>query len=96
MFINFIKNFILQLKSDYETRPLVLFFEGFGTLSSLSAAFTLSILGKEANLIFVLLAYTIGSCCWLISGKLRKNSFNMILSSGYIIINVTGLIKMIF
>ena len=93
------KQFFIDLKNqfvtDFHNNPKVLICEMIGTLSSLTAAFTLAFLGKDANLIMVLSGYTFGSVAWLIAGKMRNNGLNMCLSTGYIIINIMGLSKLI-
>ena len=91
----FFQDLKAQFLKDLAERPKILLCESLGTLTSLSAAFTLAILGKEANLYIVLLGYTLGSIFWLIAGKMRNNSINMTLSTGYIIINIVGLIKLL-
>jgi hypothetical protein len=92
------KQFFVDLKNqfvhDFHNNPKVLILELLGTISSLTAAFTLAFLGKGANLYMVLIGYTVGSLFWFTAGKLRNNGLNMTLSMGYILINVMGLIKL--
>lgn len=94
------KQFFIDLKNqfvhDYNNNPRVLILEMLGTVSSLGAAFTLAFLGKDANLFLVLIGYTVGSFFWFAAGKLRNNGLNMLLSTGYIIINIMGLSKLIY
>lgn len=94
------KKFFLDLKKqfvhDFATNPRVLILEAFGTVCSLGSAFTLAFMGKDANLYMVLIGYLLGSAFWFAAGKLRNNGLNMLLSAGYIIINIMGLCKLFF
>lgn len=83
-----------QFVFDYHNNPGILFLECIGTITSLTGACTLAFLGHNANLYFVLSFYLTGSITWTIAAKLRNNSFNMLLSIGYSLVNIIGLTKL--
>ena len=85
-----------QIVHDYQTIPMVLLAETIGTLASILASTTLSLLGKEANLVFVLSFYLIGCVGCLIAARKRNNSMMFLLAFSYTIINLIGLAKLLF
>ena len=83
-----------QFLLDYHTNKLTLFLEMFGTLTSLIGAFTMATTGQHGNFYFILSFYLMGSVTWTIAAKRRNNSFNMLLSICYSIVNIIGLTKL--
>ena len=82
-----------QIVCDYKNKFGILVLECVGTISSLGAAFTLAFVGKDVNLAWILTFYLIGSAAWAIASLIRSNSFNLLLSSCYTVINIIGLLK---
>lgn len=83
-----------QFIFDYNNNFITLCLEIFGTITSLTGAFTLALLGASGNMYFILSFYLLGSATWAIASKRRNNGFNLLLSSCYSLVNIVGLTKL--
>lgn len=84
-----------QFSADYKNNPFTLFLEAIGTVTCLVASASLAFFAANANLLFILIAYFVGSVLWIVAAKLRNNSFLLVLNVAYAAINLFGIIKLL-
>lgn len=83
-----------QLKGDWQTVRHVFLLEALSTVLGLSCAVLIALdLVVFIGWFTLFIAYTVSSVSLLVASVCRPNSFLILLTSGYTVINIVGLIK---
>lgn len=83
-----------QLKGDWQTVRHIFLLEAISTMIGLTCAFLIALdLVDFIGWFTLFIAYTVSSGSLLVASVCRPNSFLILLTSGYTVINIVGLVK---